>query len=142
MTILTTTEVVLVAALTLVCCVVGFTYLRRRVIASGGPLMVCALRSSTAPRWRLGLVRMSPEALQWYSVIGPSIRPEHSWRRHDLDLGAPRELTEQIPGLADPLLVGASARGADYELAMQRGACTAVRAWLESSPPGYNVNVA
>ena len=30
----------------------------------------------------------------------------------------------------------------DYQLAMSPAAYTALRAWLESSPPGFNVNVA
>ena len=47
-----------------------------------------------------------------------------------------------IPGLADPVAV--LARGGDEtcEFAFVPAAYTAVRAWLESSPPGYNSNVA
>ena len=48
-----------------------------------------------------------------------------------------------VPGLpADAISVRGISSNADYQLALSPAAYTALRAWLESSPPGFNVNVA
>ena len=65
-----------------------------------------------------------------------------SWLRGELDLGIATPLADPIPGLAEPVAVQGSAGDASCEFAFVPAAYTAVRAWLESSPPGYNVNVA
>jgi hypothetical protein len=70
------------------------------------------------------------------------LRPEVSWLRGELDLGSATPLADPIPGLADPVAVQGSAGAESCEFAFVPAAYTAVRAWLESSPPGYNVNVA
>ena len=44
--------------------------------------------------------------------------------------------------LADPVAVLGSSGAATCEFAFVPAAYTAVRAWLESSPPGYKANVA
>ena len=59
-----------------------------------------------------------------------------------LDFGAAAPLRDPIPGLADPVAVLARGGGQTCEFAFVPAAYTAVRAWLESSPPGYNVHVA
>ena len=68
--------------------------------------------------------------------------PEVSWLRGELDLGIATPLADPIPGLAEPVAVQGSAGDESCEFAFVPAAYTAVRAWLESSPPGYNVNVA
>ena len=93
-------------------------------------------------RWRLGLARLGSERFEWFSIVGPSLRPEVSWLRGELDLGTATPLADPIPGLADPVAVQGSAGAESCEFAFVPAAYTAVRAWLESSPPGYNVNVA
>ena len=65
-----------------------------------------------------------------------------SWARGELDFGAAVPLADPIPGLADPVAVQGRAGTQACEFAFVPAAYTAVRAWLESSPPGYNVNVA
>ena len=142
MSILTSAELAVALALAVVVAVFCFVYLRRRRIASAGPLMVCAFRTPAEPRWRLGLLRLSGDRLDWFSVIGPSMRPAMSWPRDELDLGAPGPVQETIPGLPDPVRVSGTAAGAALDLAMPQSASTALRAWLESSPPGHNINVA
>ena len=59
-----------------------------------------------------------------------------------LDFGSAVPLTDPIPGLADPVAVQGRAGTQSCEFAFVPAAYTAVRAWLESSPPGFNVNVA
>lgn len=142
MSILTGGEAVVALVLLLIAIVFGFVFLRRRRIASTGPLMLCAFRSPAVPRWRLGLLRLGSDHLDWFSVIGPSMRPAMSWARDELDFSAPASVAEVIPGLPEPVRVSGTAAGAALELAMPPSASTALRAWLESSPPGHNISVA
>lgn len=142
MTPLATAELVLAVVLGVVLLSLLYVWLRRRWISGGKPLMLCAV-STGHRRWRLGLARIAGENLDWFSVVGPSLGPEHSWMRHELDLGAPSPLGEPVPGLpVDAVSVSGISANSDYQLAMSPAAYTALRAWLESSPPGFNVNVA
>ncbi len=143
MTPLVVTELVLAVVVIVVVGALTFVWARRRFISGDGrPVMLCARRDGPAGRWRLGLARLGAERFEWFSIVGPSLRPEVSWQRGELDLGSPEPLTDPIPGLADP--VGVRVRGGAIacEFAFAPAAYTAIRAWLESSPPGYNVNVA
>lgn len=121
-----------------------WTWIRRRRIADGGVVVVSGLATVDQPRWRLGLLRLGPRHLEWFSVAGPGLRPAHAWVRSAVDLGAPVPVSEEIPGLPGALEVKVLSETSDVEakLALQPGASKAVRAWIESSPPGYNVNVA
>ncbi|MFC7489518.1 MULTISPECIES: DUF2550 family protein [unclassified Knoellia] len=142
MTPIVAVELVLAVTVALLVAGVGYVLLRRRYISGGKPLMLCAV-STGDRRWRLGLARIAGDRLDWFSVVGPSLRPGHSWVRHDLDLGAPHRLAESVPGLpSDAVCVAGRSRSDDYELALSPAAYTSLRAWLESSPPGFNVNVA
>lgn len=133
-------EVVLAGVIFLLVGSVAFMWLRRRYIGQGRPLLFCALRSEAEPRWRLGFVRFRGDLLEWFSVVGPRLGPERVWVRHELDLGVPRPAEDEIPGIPAAVAVPTGTRGA--ELAMSAATYTAVRAWHESSPPGFNVNVA
>jgi hypothetical protein len=138
---LVTAESVIALLAAIVVLVLAYVWLRRRYIAEGRPLMLCALRTEAEPRWRLGLARLSGARLDWFTVIGPSVRPRHSWMRHDLDLGSAVPVREPIPGLPDAVEVSGSCGATPCGLALSAPAYTALRAWLESSPPGFNVNV-
>ena len=80
-----------------------FLFVRRHVIAAGRPMLLCALRTPTTPQWRLGLLRFGADRLDWFSVIGPSLRPERTWERAGMVLGSPAPAREAIPGLTDPI---------------------------------------
>ncbi|SRR6188768_3747104 len=143
MTPLLAAELVLVLVVVLAVGALTFVWVRRRFISGDGrPVMLCARRQGTAGRWRLGLARLGSDRFEWFSIVGPSLRPEVSWMRGQLDFGAAAPLRDPIPGLADPVAVLARGGGQTCEFAFVPAAYTAVRAWLESSPPGYNVNVA
>ena len=133
-------ELVFGAILLLLLVALAFLWLRRRYIGQGRLLLFCALRSEADPRWRLGLVRFRGDRLEWFSVVGPGWGPERTWIRHELDLGVPRDIGDEIAGLAEAVAVPTGTEGA--ELAMQPASSTAIRAWHESSPPGFNVLVA
>ncbi|HOA67267.1 MAG TPA: DUF2550 family protein [Phycicoccus elongatus] len=140
MTALTTAELILAALLALIVLTLAFIWLRRKVIARGHDLILGAIRTTADPRWRLGLIRLRGDQFEWFSVVGPRMRSERSWARHDLDLGAPTPVDVDIPGIPGAVMVDTGRH--QTELALSPPSYTAVRAWHESSPPGFNVNVA
>ena len=136
-------ELVLALVVLFVVGALTFVWARRRFISGDGrPVMLCARREGVTDRWRLGLARLSSDRFEWFSIVGPSLRPEVSWVRGELDFGSAVPLADPIPGLADPVAVEGRAGAETCEFAFVPAAYTAVRAWLESSPPGFNVNVA
>ena len=139
----------LVAELVLACVLLAILLLvvgmiwRRRAIASGYPMALAAV-SRDGRRWRLGLLRLGPTTLGWYPVVATSTRPRLEWDRAHLELSTPTDETVSIPGLSDAVRVdvGDHATSASTPLAVERGNYMAMRSWLESSPPGQDVNVA
>ncbi len=140
MSAVTVTELIVGLGLGFLLAAAVFIVLRRRWIGGGRPLMLCAYRTPADLRWRLGLMRISDDRLDWFSVAGPSPRPERTWGRHELDLGAPVPSREPIPGLPDAITVSGRSASGPVELALVSSAYTAVRAWLESAPPGTGVS--
>ena len=84
---LQTAEVALGALVVLALLGILFLWVRRQVIAGAQPLLMCALRANAAQPWRLGLLRLGPTTLEWFSVAGPSTKPGRSWPRADLLFG-------------------------------------------------------
>ena len=143
MTPLVVAELVLAPVVLLVVGALTFVWARRRYISGDGrPVMLCARREADGARWRLGLARLSSDSFERSRILGPPLPPAVPWLRGQLDFGAALPLTDPIPGLADPVSVVGRAGTSTCEFAFVPAAYTAVRAWLESSPPGYNVNVA
>ena len=119
-----------------------FIFIRRRVLASGATLMLCALQPHGRSHYRLGLLRFAGDSLEWFTLVGPSLRPARTWQRARLDLDAPQPAAEPISGLPDAVTVRCHYDGDEFGVALAPNAYTAMRSWLESSPPGFNVNVA
>jgi hypothetical protein len=139
-----TSEFVVGGCLFIVVFVLGAVFSRRRLIARGKPLTVCALREADDDRWRFGLVRYGATGLEWFTLAGIALRPARRWERTLLEFGASRPLEagerpeSLIPGA---LRVDCSYREARFELALDEAPYTALRSWLEASPPGRNINV-
>jgi hypothetical protein len=125
--------------------VLGFVFVRRRLIARGKPLTVCALREPGDLGWRFGLARYGPTGVEWYTLEGLSVKPARQWDRMLLDVGA-GELLEsgERPEILIPeaLRVDCRCREEHFEIALAQDPYTALRSWVEASPPGRNVNVA
>jgi hypothetical protein len=123
----------------------GAVFVRRRLIARGKPLTVCTLRETGDHRWRFGLVRYGTTGLEWFKLAGISLRPARRWERTQLEFGAgqPFEAGER-PEILSPgaMRVDCRYRGARFEIALAQAPYTALKSWLEASPPGRNVNVA
>ena len=142
---LLTSEVLVGGCLFMALAVLGSIFTRRRLIAGGKPLTVCALREPGDRRWRFGLARYGATGLEWFTLSGLSLRPARRWERTVLDIGAGQPLAPgERPEILIPeaLRVHCSYRDETFEIAIAQAPYTALRSWLEASPPGHNVNVA
>jgi hypothetical protein len=142
MSALETVEAVVLTLAVLLLVLLALVWVRRRAIAGGKPLMLCALRTEPETPWRLGLLRFNSNTMDWFSVIGLTLRPACRWERWGVDLAPPGPAAELIPGLPEAVAVRGHCRDDVMEFAMSPASYTALRSWLESSPPGFNVNVA
>lgn len=140
-----TSELLVGGCLVIIVFVLSAIFVRRRLIARGKPLTVCALRDRADGRWRFGLLRYGATSLYWFTLAGISLRPARRWERTLLDFDGCRPLE---PGekpeilIAEAVRVDCSYRDARFEIALAQAPYTALRSWLEASPPGRNVNVA
>jgi hypothetical protein len=138
-------EILVGGALLLALVVLGLVFARRRLIARGEPLTVCALREPGDRRWRFGLARYSTTGLEWFTLAGLSLRPARQWERALLNIGAGQPLE---PGERPEILIPAAIRvdctyrQTHFEIALAQAPYAALRSWLEASPPGRGVNVA
>ncbi len=125
---------------------VGFAgvFLRRRSIARGKLLTLCGVRHPHDDRWRVGLARFGTNRLEWFPLVGVTLRPRHTWDRLLLELDAPLTLegSDRIDLLPDAFGVSCVYGDVQFDLAVQPPAYTALRSWLEASPPGAQANVA
>jgi hypothetical protein len=140
-----TSELLVGGCLFMVVFVLGAIFVRRRLIARGKPLTVCALREPGDGRWRFGLVRYGATGLEWFTLTGISLRPARRWDRTLLEFGAGRPLEPgERPEILIPVAmrVDCTYREARFEVALAQAPYTALRSWLEASPPGRNSYVA
>ena len=140
-----TSELLVGGCLFTVAFVLGTIFVRRRLIARGKPLTVCALRESGDGPWRFGLARYGATGLEWFTLAGISLRPAKRWDRTVLQFGAGRPLeTGDKPEVLIPgaMKVDCRYRAERFELALAPAPYTALRSWLEASPPGRNFYVA
>jgi hypothetical protein len=135
----------LVGGCLLILAVLGAVFIRRRLIARGKPLTVCALRESGDRRWRFGLLRYGTTGLEWFTLAGFSVRPARQWNRTMLEIGPGQPLESgERPEILIPsaIRLDCECRQTQFEIALARAPYTALRSWIEASPPGRNVNVA
>lgn len=135
-------EVLLLAGCLLLALWLVVLWLRRRALAAHGPMCPCAVRLPGSPRWRLGLLRMGVRDLDWFSVAGLTTSPSMSWAREGMEISTPAPEPVSLPGL-DTAVAVTLTHGNDHlaDLAVEPKIYPAVRSWLESAPPGHNVNV-
>lgn len=136
-------ELILLAGCAVVALWLVLVWLRRRSLAAHGPVSPCAVQLPESSRWRLGLLRLGPDHLDWFSVGGVTTHPTMSWAREGLEISTPvAGETVSIPGLDKACSVTLTGRdGVLARLAVEPKIYPAVRSWLESAPPGHNVNV-
>ncbi|AKT52930.1 hypothetical protein ADJ73_15715 [Arsenicicoccus sp. oral taxon 190] len=130
------------AAVLLVLALLG-TYLRRRLIAAGAPMFVCAYRRPGRASWRYGLARFESEHLVVFPLSGATLQPSHRVSRTGMALlHAGEPARGQAPLVEDPVVVALSDSGRQLEMVLPRDSYTAVRSWHEASPPGWPPRVA
>lgn len=135
-------ELILLAGCLVVALWLVQLWLRRRSLAALGPVCPCAIRLPESPRWRLGLLRLSADDLDWFSVSGLTTQATMSWSRDGLEISTPASESVSIPGLISAVSLTLTRDGRPMaELAVEPKIYPAVRSWLESAPPGRNVNV-
>jgi hypothetical protein len=142
---LLSSELLIGACVLTVVLFLAWTFLRRRIIARGMALTLCAMRDVGQSSCRFGLSSYGSRQVEWFPLGGLRVRPSRRWERTRLEIGAPRRLDprEKPTALIHPAVgVGCAHDGDRFELALAPGPYTALRSWLEASPPGRNVNVA
>jgi Protein of unknown function (DUF2550) len=120
---------------------------RRRFLTRGVGAFDCSLRMgehSFGKGWRLGVARYESDRIDWYRVFSVSPRAGASLVRAELDVQERRSPSgqETFAVLAGSIIARCQYRGELVELAMTEQAYTGFSSWLESAPPGQNVNVA
>lgn len=118
---------------------------RRRTI--GGRRRTFDLSISRNPEaaasgWVLGLGSYRGETLNWYRTFSLAWWPRYAFRRGDLEILGRREPsgTEVYALDAGDVVVEVRHGSGVRQLAMSASALTGLLAWLESSPPGRDVN--
>lgn len=106
----------------------------------------CCYRTSGQEAWTKGYLRYDQDRLDHLGPGGLSSRVEHTWERARLDLGIARPATEgectTLPAGLQGIKVTCTYGTKTFDLVLGEEHYTALRAWLESVPPGWNVNVA
>ncbi|MGI4894100.1 MAG: DUF2550 domain-containing protein [Janthinobacterium lividum] len=120
--------------------------LRRRRLTHRLGTFDCSVRHlrGSSRRWALGVARYETDRLDWYRTFSLSPRPSCSFARGALDVVNWRdaegpELLAVQPGA---MVVECRHLESDLQFAMSSDAYTGFASWLESAPPGQNVNVA
>jgi hypothetical protein len=137
---------VILIALCLVVAVLALP-LRREALRRRGGLFDCGLRTdrSRAGRgWMIGVGLYAGDTIAWYRVFSYSPRPKRVIARRSLDVVARRVPAGVERGvlLAGSVIIECVDAQGPLELAMPESALTGFLSWLESAPPGTDLNVA
>lgn len=119
---------------------------RRRTLQRSGGTFDCSFREKVGPHargWMLCIARYDGDAISWFRVISLSPRPRRVVNRSDLEVVGRRQPhgQEAFSMMGGSVVVSCRERGRPLELGMSEPALTGFLAWLESAPPGQNVNV-
>jgi len=138
---------VLAAVVLLAVLLFGLMSLRRWLLERGGGTVECSLRDlergDQAAVWRLGIGRYQGDELQWHRIFGFRRRPRKVIHRRGLVVVNRRspEGEETAALTADAAIIEVKNGDLSVELAMSPAALTGFLAWLESSPPGWPVDL-
>ncbi|HYO85953.1 MAG TPA: DUF2550 family protein [Dermatophilaceae bacterium] len=141
---LLTAEFVVGACLLILLAFLAVTFVRRRTIIRSGDVTLCGMRTEPGARWRLGLLRLSAETLDWFTLFGLTPRAHSRWMRTTLELGLGAHMSQADvqhpllgPAVSVPFSAVEEALGpVSAELAIPMDRYTAVRSWVEAAPPG------
>jgi hypothetical protein len=96
----------------------------------------------TASGWVLGLGSYRGETLNWYRTFSFAWWPRYKFRRGELRILERRDPSgTEVYALDDgDVIIDVQHRSGVRQMAMSASALTGLLAWLESSPPGRDVN--
>lgn len=106
------------------------------------PPMSAAIRRESDDTWRRGTLRFHQDRL---TLKGPGGLVVGPWMRGNLDLGVATPVpADEARALGREHLIQVSATygTAHFDLALDEQHYTALRAWVEAVPPGWNSQVA
>jgi hypothetical protein len=114
---------------------------RRRLLSRGGGTVELSLRlreGSNGRGWVLGVGRFDGDALDWYRVFSPAMRPRRTLSRRDLAVVAQRAPVgpERFALQPGAVVLECRSTAGPVQLAMNPSAVTGFLAWLEAAPPG------
>lgn len=141
-------ELVLAALILAALLLLLWLFTRRRLLSHEGDVVACGIRPRAVPPWRPALLRMSAGQLQAFPLFGWTTRPAYTWERYTLELSATTPLEEDgriasvFSGQGDRTVyrvrvsgVEPGGEGMTFDLALAPAQYTAMRYWVESSPP-------
>ena len=124
--------------------VIAFAMRRRWLVRSGGTFDISInRRMSHGPAgWTIGVGRYLQNHLEWFRVFSLSPRASYRFERGSLHVHGRRqpEGKEVFALHTGHVVVGCESELGVEQLALSPHALTALRSWLESSPPGQGVN--
>lgn len=111
-------------------------FLRRLFIARAGGTFEMALLLPKG--WVLGFGRYDDDALEWYRLFSPLMRPSRSWPRDLLAINSQRRpsTAESEVLYPDQVVLECAAGKELLQVAMSTSALTGFSSWLEAGPPG------
>lgn len=126
-------------------CLVGLLVARRRVVGRGRGTFDLSVNRQTEPAargWVLGLASYRRDELYWYRTFSFAWWPRYRFNRKDLDVITRREpVGSEVYALDDgDVIVSVGHKSGVRQMAMSGSALTGLLAWLESKPPGQDVN--
>lgn len=118
---------------------------RRRLLSRHGAVFELSVntgRSTTGRGWTLGLGVYNDDELEWFRAFSLSWRPRCSFRRGGLRVLGRRSLQgrEAYSLYSGHVIVDASTDAGRVQLALSTQSLTGLMAWLESAPPGADIN--
>lgn len=126
--------------------VLGLT-IRRRVLARGGStfdlsLNVRAPRATSARGWVLGVGRYGDGELEWFRTFSFAWRPRYRFERGHVQVLRRREPVgaEAYSLQAGHTVVECETASGRVQFGLAPDALTGLLAWLESAPPGREIN--
>lgn len=128
--------------------VVGVFVLRRYLLTREFGTFDCSLRRDgtgrSAGRWMVGVARYESDRLDWFRIFTMNPRPWRSFARSRLVILDRREPQgpEAYSVVQGSVIVRCAYGASVLELAMSDPAYSGFATWLESAPPGQNINVA
>jgi hypothetical protein len=133
----------LALAVVLAACLMALLVARRRIVGGRrGTFDLSVSRQSDPGGWILGLGSYDGDTLNWYRTFSFAWWPGYRFHRGEFETGRRREpVGTEVYALDDgDVVISVRHRSGVRQMAMSASALTGLLAWMESSPPGHDVN--